>query len=152
IDEVEDLILDLLDPTCKLLAEELRERCPGLVPVKRPPGETAPPVTVDSQHSAALFTTAFAAAAQAPSAAPGTAVVWADVEHELLVYPARVRALFGDGFVLVGITVFTEQTGTVEVSVPFAVGSSAAPAGLMIATEPVPRGPALLVERWGDQL
>ena len=102
---------------------------------------------------AALYATAFAAATQVPATAPpGSAVVWADGEHELLIQPGQVRVLLRDGFVLVGITVFTEQTGTVEITVPFAVGTAAEPAGLMIATEPVPRGPALVVERWGDQL
>jgi hypothetical protein len=152
-EELLDLALDLIDPTCRQLAEELRERCPGAVPVRLPPGVTAQPTTVSAHHAAALYATAFAAAAQVPSTAPaGTAVVWADGEHELLVYPDRVRVLFQDGFVLTGITVHTEQTGTVEVSVPFAVGTASAPAGLMIATEPVPRGPAIVVERWGDQL
>lgn len=152
-EELTDIALDLIDPTCRQLAEELRERCPGAVPVRLPPGATAPPTTVRAHHAAALYATAFAAAAQVPSTAPAsTAVVWADGEHELLVYPDRVRVLFRDGFVLAGITVYTEQTGTVEVSVPFAVGSASAPAGLMIATEPVPRGPAIVVERWGDQL
>jgi hypothetical protein len=152
-EELLDLALDLLDPTCRQLAEELRERCPGVVPVRLPPGATAPPVTVSAHQAAALYSTAFAAAVQVPPAAPaGAAVVWADGEHELLVYPDRVRVLFRDGFVLAGVTVYTEQTGTVEISVPFAVGSESAPAGLMIATEPVPRGPAIVVERWGDQL
>lgn len=152
-EELLDLALDLLDPTCKQMAKEVRERCPGAVPVRLPPAGTAPPVAVAAQHAHALFTTAFAAAVQAPPGAPaGSAVVWADGEHELMVHPDRVRVLFRDGFVLVGITVFTEQTGTVEVSVPFAVGTDAEPAGLMVATEPVPRGPALLTERWGDQL
>lgn len=152
-EEMLDLALDLLDPTCKQLAEELRERCPGAAPVRLPPAGTAPPVTVAARHAAALYTTAFSAAVQVPPAATaGSAVVWAEGEHELLVHPERVRVLFRDGFVLVGVTVYTEQTGTVEVSVPFAVGSASTPAGLMIATEPVPRGPALVVERWGDQL
>jgi hypothetical protein len=152
-EELIDLALDLIDPACRQLAEELREHCPGAVPVRLPPGATAAPTTVSAQHAAALYSIAFAAAAQVPSTAPAsTAVVWADGEHELLIYPDRVRVLFQDGFVLVGITVYTEQTGTVEVSVPFAVGSASAPAGLMIATEPVPRGPAIVVERWGDPL
>jgi hypothetical protein len=156
-EEVTDLALDLIDPTCRQLAEELRERCPGAAPVRLRPGATAPPMTVSARHSAALYATAFAATAlaataPAPSTAPAGAVVWADGEHELLVYPDRVRVVFRHGFVLAGITVFTEQTGTVEVSVPFAVGTTSEPAGLMIATEPVPRGPALLAERWGDQL
>jgi hypothetical protein len=152
-EELLDLALDLIDPTCRQLAEELRERCPGVVPVRLPPGATAQPTTVSARHAAPLYATAFAAAAQVPSTAPaGTAVVWADGEHELLVYPDRVRVLFRAGLVLTGITVYTEQTGTAEITVPFAVGSKSAPAGLMIVTEPVPRGPAIVVERWGDQL
>jgi len=155
--EVTAVALELLDPACRQLVEELREKCPDALacaPVKLPPGATAPPVVIDPKRSAALFTIAFTAAARAPAGAAGqaAAVVWADGEHELLVYPGRTRVLFQDGFVLVGVAVFTEQSGAVEISVPFAVGRASAPTGLMIATEPVPRGPALLVERWGDQL
>jgi len=122
--------------------------------VQLPPGKTAPPVVIHQAAAGRLIATAFAAAARGPGApAPGSGpVVWADGEHELLVHPERARALFADGFVLIGVTVFTEQTGAVEISVPFAVGRRDAPTGLMAATEPVPRGPALITERWGEQL
>ena len=127
---------------------------PGGKPL--PPGATAPPVQLSPQQSGAMFATSFAATMGAPAppspAGAPPAVVWRDGEHELLIYPGRARLLLQDGFALVGISVYAEQTGAVEIAVPFAVGRPSAPTGLMIATEPVPRGPALLAERWGDQL
>ncbi len=79
-------------------------------------------------------------------------VVWSDGENELLVRPARLRVRFAEGLVLVGIPVFCEQTGETEVVVALAVGSPDAPAGLVMVTETVPRGPAVVVDRWGDAL
>jgi hypothetical protein len=138
------------------ISEQVRDvaAIPGGKPL--PPGATAPPVQLPPQQSGAMFVTSFVATVGGPAAASPTgappAVVWRDGEHELLISPGRARLLLQDGFALVGIFVYAEQTGAVEIAVPFAVGRPSAPTGLMIATEPVPRGPALLVERWGDQL
>jgi hypothetical protein len=154
-DEASDMARQVADPACAKLVEELRLRCPGAFPPgPLPPGQVAPPVTIDPGRSLGLYSTTFAAAAGAAPSAAGapSQVVWADGEHELLVIVAKVRILLQDGFVLVGVPVYTEQTGAVEICVPFAVGGKGAPTGLMIATEKTPRGPALLVERWGDQL
>ncbi len=155
-EEAADLAGQVVDPACAKLVADLRVRCPAaFAATPLPPGQPGQPVTIPPAQAAALYTTAFAAVAGAGAVGPagGAApVVWSDGEHELLVRPAAVRVLLPDGFVLVGVPVYTEQTGEVEISVPFAVGRAAAPAGLMIATEPVPRGPALLVERWGDEL
>ena len=146
----------VIGPACAKLVAELRDGRPeDFASGPLPPGQAGPPVTLATEQVSALYLTAFAAVAGAsppPTGAPPGPVVWSDGEHELLVQPAAVRILFQEGFVLVGIPVYTEQTGPAEISVPFAVGSASQPAGLMIATETVPRGPALLVERWGDQL
>jgi hypothetical protein len=56
------------------------------------------------------------------------------------------------GFVFVGIAVYSEQTGDVEVVVPFAVGRADQRLGLIVATERRPRGPAAVVDQWGEQL
>jgi hypothetical protein len=53
---------------------------------------------------------------------------------------------------LVGIPVFSEQSGDAEVVISFAVGRPDAPTGLIMATEGLPRGPTVVVEKWGDQL
>jgi len=63
-----------------------------------------------------------------------------------------MRVVFKTGFALVGIAVYTEQTGDVEIVVAFALGKPGDPLGLVVATEKTPRGPSHIVEQWGDQL
>jgi hypothetical protein len=57
-----------------------------------------------------------------------------------------------DGFLLVSIPVHSDQTQDTEVVVSFAVGRPDAPLGLIMATEPRPRGDPIVVEAWGDEL
>jgi hypothetical protein len=116
-----------------------------------PPGAVAPDVHVPMAAARASYRQAFARATGATGMAGGD-VVWMEGENELLVHAAAVRIVFLDGFVLVGIPVFTEQSGEVEIVVPFATGRLGAPLGLVVATESAPRGPAAIVEPWGDQL
>jgi hypothetical protein len=116
-----------------------------------PPGAVAPDVPVPTAAARASYRQSFARAAGATATAGGD-VVWTEGENELLVHAAAVRVVFLDGFVLVGIPVFTEQSGDVEIVVPFATGRVGAPLGLVVATESAPRGPAAIVEPWGDQL
>jgi hypothetical protein len=117
-------------------------------------GEVAPEVPVNPEDCTMLYRIAFAEAAGAEPAAleASDGVVWTRGENELLVRPDGVRLLLRDGFALVSIPVFCEQTGDVEVVVPFALGRPGAPLGLVMATEPVPRGPAVVVECWGEHL
>jgi hypothetical protein len=117
-------------------------------------GVTAPDVTIPSRESHARLQRAFAAAVVGnPNGAADLAdVVWVDGDNELLVRPSRLRVVFQPGFALVGIAVHTEQTGDVEVVVPFALGRPDEPIGLVAATEPKPRGPAQIVDTWADPL
>jgi hypothetical protein len=130
----------------------LLPKLPGTVrPKPLTPGAVAPPVTLKAAQTDSLYRIAFTEAAGAAPAQPDQ-VVWVNGENELLVRTAQVRVVPRDGFVLVGIPVFTEQTGDAEVVVSFAVGRPGASLGLIMATEATPRGPPPIVERWGDQL
>ncbi|MER5755858.1 hypothetical protein [Streptomyces sp. NPDC002088] len=135
-----------VDPECRRLVEQLRRRSPDAFPTGLGPGEVGPDITLDDAQAADLYRVAFA------DAAGGGAVVWVDGEDELLVRAEQLRTVLRDGFVLVGIPVYTQQTKDAEVVVAFAVGRPGAPLGMVAATEPVPRGPAAVVERWGEQL
>jgi hypothetical protein len=114
-------------------------------------GVAAAPLTIPVARLARLFPLAFAEAAGAPAAAPQQ-VVWVRGDNELLVRAAQVRLLPRDGLILIGIPVFTEQSGDAEIVVTFAVGSSAGSIGLIMAAEAAPRGHPLIVLRWGDEL
>lgn len=79
-------------------------------------------------------------------------VVWVDGERELAVWVAAVRVETGDGVVVVTIPVRCDQTGETQVHVTFAVGQPGRPAGLYAATQRRPRGPALVVDTWGEAI
>jgi hypothetical protein len=111
----------------------------------------APAVDLDGLAVNSLYKRAFAQAAGAGAGqAAADGIVWVRGEDELLVEPAGARLVLRPGFVLACIPAFCVETGEVEIVVPFAVGRPDAPLGLVMATEPVPRGPAAVVERWGD--
>jgi hypothetical protein len=142
-----------LDPECERAVAALRKKCPDAFPPgPLKPGEPAPPVPLPVETAQALYGATFAAAAGPPEARAAGAVVWAQTDAELLVRLQRIRVRFLDGLVLVGIPVYCEQTRDAEVVVAFAVGAKDAPAGMIIATESVPRGPDVIVDRWGDAL
>jgi hypothetical protein len=135
-----------LDDRCAALLAHLRRWCPGAVPPPpAEPGGVSEAVAVDAKELDRLLQAALAEA-------DDEVVLLVDGESELLVDPARSRARIGDGLILVVLGVECDQTGPVEVTVPFAVGSDAATAGMVMATEQVPRGPAIITVRWGEAL
>jgi hypothetical protein len=80
-------------------------------------------------------------------------VVWSEAGSEAIVHLGRTRAMtLPDGLMLIGISLETAESGPepVELAVPFALGSARRLAGMLATTERRPRGPALLVDRWGE--
>jgi hypothetical protein len=80
--------------------------------------------------------------------APGP-VVWTDGADEVLVYLPSLRVALRDGLIAVSVDLESDQTGRETLVMPFAVGGTRDPAGLVAATESLPRGDGLLVGRWG---
>ncbi len=117
----------------------------ALPPVELPAGQ----VTFDEATAAALYRLAFQDAVAADRPDAPSAVVWFDGAAELLVHADRVQLACRDGLLLVGVPVFTDQAGDAELVVPFALAASDT-APLAAATETLPRGPAEIVERWGE--
>jgi hypothetical protein len=79
-------------------------------------------------------------------------VVWVNGDSELAVGIADVHSQTGDGVIVVSIPVRCDQTGRTEVHVTFAVGRPGQPAGLYASTQRRPRGPAVIVDTWGDAI
>lgn len=77
-------------------------------------------------------------------------VVWRNRGAEALVHLGRTRVRVLDGYVLVGVTLETAQTGVQELTVPFAVGNESRLAGMLAVTERHPRGHRSLSETWGE--
>jgi hypothetical protein len=111
-----------------------------------PTGEIADDLTLSRASVETLLRAALAASDDTPS------VVWVRGDSELAVHTARTRVALGPGVLLIGVPVECDQTGPAEVTVPFALGSKNLNAGLLMAAQPRPDGPALLVEQWGAVL
>jgi hypothetical protein len=131
------------DPACEDLAREFRLRCPGLHPGYAP-GELAQPIRVEEQEFRELLLAAVT------RDAPARRFVWRRLDSELLVDALESRVALLEGLVLVGLRTRCAELGDAELVLPVAVGTETAPAGLVMAGEPVARGPELLVEVWGE--
>ncbi len=115
------------------------------------PGTLAPQaITIDQPTLQAAIVSALGTPYAPVGATPPTQVVWYDHDGEVLVHiNATVVSLFS-GLVLIALTLETQETGVGQLTVPLTVGTSAQPVGLVVGTEVRPRGPSLLVDRWGE--
>jgi hypothetical protein len=136
-----------LDDHCAQLLERLRKECPEAVPPPKPkPGGLSDPVMVTTEQFQRLVRSALQAEDREGP------VLLIDGESELLVDPARTRVLTGEGVLLVVLHVECDQTGAVEVTVPFAAGTEDATAGMILVAEQAPRGHPAVTGRWGQAL
>jgi hypothetical protein len=146
------------DAECQKLLALLRKQCPELFPAEPlPPGKVGQPLPVSSTDLPALARAALRAASGLPPAsaageAPVTGVTWVDGDRELYVAIDQVDVKLAPGAVAVTIPVRCDQTGETSVDVSFAVGLPDRPLGLVVATEERPRGPAVVVDVWGEAL
>jgi len=138
---------------CLRMLKIIQGRCPGLLPdAPLDPGSVGPEIPLDPKQVLILGTTAARQAAGLASGSDADTVVWRVADNELMVLVSRVRLDVGDGMVTVTVPVHCDQAPEAEVMVPFAVGSDKSPAGLLVATETSPRGPAAIVDLWGEAL
>ena len=90
-----------------------------------------------------------AANGSAPPATPQKAVIWVDRGDEVLVHLDSVRVKIADRLLLMSVDLETDQTGRTPLVIAFAVGGDKDPAGLVAATDDLPRGNGVLASRWG---
>lgn len=79
-------------------------------------------------------------------------VLWREGESDLLVRPGGLSTRLVDGIVAFSLPVNCDQTGLTAVHVSFFIGAPNRPAGMVAATEQRSRGPAAVVDVWGEQL
>ena len=131
---------------CKRLLQQLRDRCPNLLPPDPlPPGTVGAEIPLTKNDVQVLVL-------EAARHGTATEVVWTQGESELVVTVGKVAVAIDRGLVTVSIPVSSDQTGAALIVVPFAVGDDEHPAGMLVATEERPRGPAIIVDAWGDAL
>ena len=140
----------------RLLASNLRIIDPGLFkPAPLPAGNASGEVTLAVDALPRLVrTVALAVSGLDPDASVDQAptLLWRSGSSELLVLPAGVQTQLAEGVVAISVPVRCDQTGDTLVHVSFFVGEPARPAGLVATTEPRPRGPAAVVDVWGERL
>lgn len=79
-------------------------------------------------------------------------ILWRDGDDELLLHVSRTRVAMAARLIVICIPVFTDQSGEAEVVVPFVTNTATDPVGLIAATETRPRGPAAVVDVFGESL
>ncbi len=88
----------------------------------------------------------------ATTAVPAPAVLWTSGVNRLLIKVAGVTATLGEGTIVITVPVSCDQTGDAAVTVTFVTGTPDRLAGGIVTTEDHPRGPAIVVENWGEAL
>lgn len=141
-----------LSEECRKAVADLRRRCPEAFAAEPlEPGGVAPEVKLPAERASALFASGFGVVAGSAGAKDGR-VVWVRGDDELLLRTHEVRLLPRDGFLLVSLPVYSDQSQDTEVVVTFATGRPDGPLGLIMAVEERPRGDPVVVETWGDEL
>lgn len=115
-----------------------------------PPGTVGPAISVTAAQLQPLLMASLGSLYVADDISPPAEVIWYDHDSEVLVFLDRTIVRLGDGMVLVALTLETDQTGAGQLTVPLSIGSAEMAAGLVAVTESLPRGPAVLADRWGD--
>jgi hypothetical protein len=142
-----------LDPQVKAqVVKQLGPILPGQITRA---GTTPGDRTIAAQDLAALIPGAAVTAAgmdPATTPMPPPPVLWQDSGNALLVGLAGVQATLGEGFVELTVPVTCDQTGDAKVTVTFVTGTPDRPTGGIATTEDRPRGPAVIVENWHEQL
>lgn len=129
------------------------QRADGVLPPERTldGGEVGDGVRLDPKSAVRLMRVAAFRAAGIFRPTKRTEIALVDGENHLALGVAGLGLELSNGLVVVLVPVRCDQTKGV-VRVTFAVGSPDRPRGLYAATETRPRGPALVVDTWGDAL
>jgi hypothetical protein len=119
------------------------------------PGVTVAPHNVNPDLVQRLLLPALVVAA---GAAPGDAplqsrpLLWDSGADRLLVHLAKASIVLADGVIDLHFSVECDQTGVAEVVATYVTASPDKPHGFVLATEDLPRGPAVVVQVWGEAL
>lgn len=129
---------------------------PGLFkPVPLAPGKPSTDATLNPDALARLVRSTALALSDLPEDAPGAAgsfLLWREGESDLLLRPDDMQTRLADGIVAFSLPVGCDQTGVTQVHMSYFVGAPERPAGMVVATEERPRGPAAIVDVWGERL
>lgn len=143
---------DLDERTKALIAKQLHGLLPGQVIA---PGAVTESRTFSADDLDVLVPSAAVTAAgldPSKTASPAPPVLWENAGNRLIVQLAGVKASLDAGLVEFTIPVRCDQTGDTSVTITFVTGTADRPAGGLATTESHPRGAAVIVENWHEQL
>jgi hypothetical protein len=144
-----------------LVGRHLWPRPPGPEPEPppSPPGDGPVPRVPDRLAPAALQTalairmagTPFAGSVSAPDPERPSPrrVVWVDGGDEVLVHLDSLRTKIREAELFVALDLESDEHGRHTIVVPLALDGTGETAGLLVATDDLPRGHAPLAARWG---
>ncbi|MEO8297830.1 MAG: hypothetical protein ABI574_08485 [Burkholderiales bacterium] len=136
------------------LTGEIRRINPRLFAAQPlPAGGAGKEVSVSAKDLAVLVRiTALAACGLADASQREARVLWRSGGSDLLLQPGALRTQLADGVIALSLPVQCDQSGDALIHSSFFVGSRARPAGLLATTDERPRGPAAVVDVWGERL
>ncbi|MGE0879547.1 MAG: hypothetical protein AB7L13_12070 [Acidimicrobiia bacterium] len=109
-------------------------------------------VEIPQAHAQLLLPSVARRVADLPIDSPPR-VVWSHDGSELLVHTDKVALACTAGLITVAVVAQCDQVnGAVTLTVPFAVGTKAAPSGLVMHTFDRLAGPAIITERWSPSV
>lgn len=136
----------------KVLGVELPDAT-WYAPIKQPAPAGTPTkklVEIPQRHAQQLLRSVVRLVADLPAGSPPR-VVWTQGSSELLVHTSTISIACAPGLVTIGLRVACDQLAEpTTLSVPFAVGTRQAPAGLVMHTFTRLAGPAVVTERWSE--
>jgi hypothetical protein len=117
------------------------------------PGALQPVAALARGNAEELFRLALRRACgdEAPDA-PERGVLWHDAGDSIVLYVSRSRLLTTERLIVVTIPIYTDQSAAAEVVMPFVTSAPDDGLGLMAAAETKPRGPAAVIDVFGDAL
>jgi len=133
----------------RFVAAGRRHERASRAPAARRPGELAAPILVAPEKLSELLRIAVREACGLAEQGDELEVIWTRGDSELAIDLREPTAVLGEGLLAVRLPVRCDQARG-QVTVPFAVGSEKAPAGLFAATLRRPLGPLPVVAAWGD--
>jgi hypothetical protein len=77
-------------------------------------------------------------------------VIWVDAGDEVLAHLDSLKIRLLDSLIVASIDLECDQTGRTPLVCVFATGKGSDEAGLLVTTDELPRGNALLAARWGE--
>jgi hypothetical protein len=80
------------------------------------------------------------------------AILWDSGEDRLVVRVDASNVRVGDGFIDTFVAVECDEIQLTSVVATFVTATMKRPAGFIFASEDRPRGPAIIVDRWGEAL